>query len=459
MPDPVDASSASAELKIALKKNIQLDEVTIRERRKGVYHSKLDPIHTQRITTTELHKAACCNLSESFETNASVDVTYSDAVTGAKQIQMLGLSGTYVQTLSEAMPSVRGMASSYGLGYIPGPWMESIQVSKGTSSVVNGDEAITGQINVEYKKPDTDERFHFNLFVSDEEKVEVNLNTAVPVGEHASTMVLLHAENHSKEIDGNGDLFLDLPHIRQVNFINRWEFHGREGQHRQVGVKILDEVRHAGQVGARNDLSGNLYGISIGTQRYELFAKNGYLFRKPGTSLGMQFSGIYHNQDARYGVTDYAGTQYTGFFNLIYQGNFGSDLHSYMAGMSVVGDRYLQELKGIQSEINEVVTGSYFQYTYNLHNHLSVIAGIRADYSSLHGLCFTPRIHFKSNLNEWLIFRASAGKGYRTAIPMAENTHLMASSRTILIDPDLSRKKLIISVGTSVRSYRWASVS
>jgi outer membrane receptor for ferrienterochelin and colicins len=439
--DTVTVTHEMKELTILMEKNINLKEVTVKERRKGIYHSKLNPIQVQRITTTELHKAACCNLSESFETNASVDVIYSDAVTGAKQIQMLGLSGTYVQTLSEAMPSVRGMASSYGLGYVPGPWMESIQISKGTSSVVNGYEAVTGQINVEYKKPDALERFHFNLFLSDELKTEVNMNASIDVGEHASTMILLHAENFNKELDKNGDLFLDMPNVQQINLMNRWEFKGKNNRHRQIGFKALNETRHAGQIGARNDATGNLYGIDINTQRYEVFAKNGYIFHENNSSLGMQLSGIYHNQDAMYGKTNYSGTQYTGYLNLIYEGKILSDLHSYTAGFSVMADRYQQQLLNSSTQTDEIVPGAYLQYTYSLTDQLSVIAGTRADYSTLHGLFFTPRIHTKANLAPWLVARASAGKGYRTAVPLAENTHLLASSRTIYIENNLRQEE------------------
>ncbi len=439
--DTVKVAPGLDNLEIELNPNLELGEVTVKERRKGIYYSKLNPIQVQKITTSELQKAACCNLSESFETNASVDVAYSDAVTGAKQIQMLGLAGTYVQTLGEAMPSVRGMASGYGLGYVPGPWMESIQISKGTSSVVNGYEAITGQINVEYKKPDSEERFHFNLFASDEEKVEANLNASVNLGEHLSTQILLHAENHSKEIDDNGDLFLDLPHIRQINFMNRWEFHNHEGRHRQIGFKILDENRRAGQVGAINNPAGNLYGIEIGTRRYELFAKNGYLFSKPGHSLGMQFSASYHNQEAIYGKNPYSGTQYTGYFNLIYEGNFGSEIHKYSTGVSLNADHYEQVLKNKNRITAEVVPGAYFQYTLGLHDRVSLIAGLRADYSTLHGLFFTPRVHSRINITDWLVFRASAGKGYRTSLPLAESNYLLASSRNLIIDQDLDQEE------------------
>jgi outer membrane receptor for ferrienterochelin and colicins len=125
----------------------------------------MEPILTINIGSEEFKKAACCNLSESFETNASVDVSYSDAVTGAKQIQLLGLAGTYVQIMTENYPAMYGLAAAYGLNYIPGPWMESIQVSKGPASVKNGYEAITGQINVEFKKPATSEKLFVNGFL------------------------------------------------------------------------------------------------------------------------------------------------------------------------------------------------------------------------------------------------------------------------------------------------------
>ena len=109
--------------------------------------------NTELIGRGQLIRAACCNLGESFTANPSVDVSYSDAATGAKQIKLLGLSGTYVQMLTENVPNLRGASLPYSLGYVPGPWMQSIQVSKGASSVKNGYESTTGQINIEFLKP------------------------------------------------------------------------------------------------------------------------------------------------------------------------------------------------------------------------------------------------------------------------------------------------------------------
>ncbi|HPR33368.1 MAG TPA: carboxypeptidase-like regulatory domain-containing protein, partial [Prolixibacteraceae bacterium] len=348
------------ELQVLLERNTELDEVLIRERRKGVYLSTLDPVQSHKVTATELQKAACCNLSESFETNASVDIAFTDAVTGAQQIRMLGLSGTYVQTLSENMPMLRGLAAPYGLGWVPGPWMESIQISKGTSSVVNGYEALTGQINVEFKKPGGTEVLHFNAYGNDALKTEANLNYSHSFSDSLMTTVFLHGENQWKAIDLNGDRFMDLPNVRQINFMNRWNFIPKRGGHREIGIKALNELRRSGQVGAFGDPGAGLYGIEIETRRYEIFAKNGILFDRPGTSLGLQFSGSFHDQQSVYGLKQYTGTQYSVYFNAIYQGHFGSDLHTYKTGISFLGDWLDERLDDRPFRNQELVPGGFF---------------------------------------------------------------------------------------------------
>jgi outer membrane receptor for ferrienterochelin and colicin len=446
--DTIVIKNSNEPLTILLEKNLELEEVVVRDRPKGQYLSALNPIQSTKVTVTELQKAACCNLSESFVTNASVDVAYTDAVTGAQQIKMLGLSGIYVQTLSENIPSLRGMAAPYGLGYVPGSWMESIQISKGTSSVVNGYEAVTGQINVEYKKPNSNEKLHFNLYGNNELRAEANLNASFKLTDSLSTMVLLHGENQSSEIDGNHDNFLDMPRMNQINFINRWDKIRKDGGDFQIGVKILNEDRKAGQVGAFENGNDNLYGIGIKTNRYELFAKNGYMLERAGTSLGMQLSGWYHNQDAFYGKTTYNGTQYNGYLNLIYQGNFGSDQHTFKTGASLLADSFNENLNNRSSSSTEWVPGVFYEYNLNIEHKLNILAGVRADYSSRFGLFFTPRIHAKWEIIEGLTWRASAGKAYRTSIPLAENNYLLASSREVVIADNLKQEEAV-NVGTS----------
>ncbi len=447
-PDTVFVRNANEPLIIHLEEQAQLNEVIVSERRRGQYHSTLNTIQTTTVTTSELHRAACCNLSESFETNAAVDVSYSDAVTGAKQIQMLGLSGIYVQTISENMPLIRGIAAPYGLGYVPGPWMESIQISKGTSSVVNGYEAITGQINVEYKKPQNTETLHLNLYGNEALKSEANMNYAYRLNDKVSTMILFHGESLTNQVDHNGDSFLDMPLTRQINLYNRWNIVPENGGHREFGFKILDEHRQAGQIDAFKNPEAGLYGIDLKTRRYEVSGKNGIMFNKPGTSLGIQASGSYHNQESLYGATTYNGIQYNGYLNVIYMGNFGSDLHNYKTGASVMADTFDETLNGNKHQLNEITPGVFAEYDYNLHNQLNIMAGIRADYSTVHGLFFTPRVHARWNLSEHMVWRGSVGKGYRTSHPLSENNYLLASSREIIIDNDLKQEEAI-NAGTS----------
>ena len=449
IPDTISIDENQQSLVVLLGKNIELHEVVVSKRRQGQYHSTLNTIQTTKVTTAELQKAACCNLSESFETNASVDVNFTDAVTGAKQIKMLGLSGIYVQTITENMPSIRGMSAAYGLGHIPGPWMESIQISKGVSSVVNGYEAIAGQINVEYKKPHGTEVLHLNLYGNDAAKTEANLNYAYQFNEQLSTMILLHGENQSKAIDNNGDSFLDLPNAKQVNFINRWNFVPKAGGHREIGVKVLDEHLQTGQLGAFNNMPNNLYAIDIKTSRYEVFAKNGILFDKPGTSLGIQASGSYHTQQSFYGNSNYEGSQLNAYLNVIYMGDFNSPLHKFKTGASFLGDNFNEKLNLNEMSHRELVPGAFFEYSYDQHQKLNILAGVRADYSTIYGLFFTPRLHARWNINPWLVWRASAGKGFRTSVPLAENSYLLASSREIIIDGNLQQEEAI-NLGTSV---------
>ena len=190
----------------------------------GLLHSRVETIQTQKINREELGRAACCNLAESFTTNPSVDVSYSDAVTGARQIRLLGLSGTYVQMLTEQVPHFRGAAGLYGLNYVPGPWMESIQVSKGTSSVKNGYEALTGQINIEYKKPQNSDPLTLNLFAADNGRIEFNGDGNYMIRENLGVGLMVHYSNDKQGHDSNHDGFLDLPKTEQVNLLNRWYF-------------------------------------------------------------------------------------------------------------------------------------------------------------------------------------------------------------------------------------------
>jgi len=424
-------------VEVVLASFTTLNETIISERRPDNFISQLNTIQTQVITTGELQKAACCNLAESFETNASVDISYTDAVSGAKQIELLGLSGKYSQIQTENIPFMRGLLSTYGLEYIPGTWMESIQVSKGTSSVVNGYESITGQINVEYKKPENSDKFFLNTYYNSAGKFEANANAAVKLDDNWSTMLLGHYQINKRRIDRNNDGFLDQPLINQYNIFNRWKYSGQNQFVGQIGVKILGEDRIGGQMDYEPSMGyeqTEAYGIEINTKHYEIFTKTGYIFQKRhNTSVGFINNFIYHDQKSHFGLNSYTGKQYSWYSNLIFYSYLGSTDHAFNSGISFMYDNYDQSYNDSLFLKKEIVPGVFFEYTYKLKDKLAVIAGLRADFHNIYGAFLTPRMHVKYNITNLLILRASAGKGYRSPNILAENSALMATSRDLVV--------------------------
>lgn len=431
-------------LKIILDKKHELEEVVIAQKAAGSHISRIDPVFTQNITGAELQKAACCNLSESFETNASVDVSYSDAISGAKQIQLLGIAGIYSQIMTENIPNLRGLAISYGLGYIPGTWMESIQISKGTSSVKNGYESISGQINVEYKKPDNGEIFYLNVYANSFGKIEGNANSSIKVNKHWNTAIFAHVENFQNKTDANNDSFLDQPLVKQYNFFNRWKYGNNKHIRGQIGIKILDEDRTGGQLDFNNSLphdTSNAYGINVKTKRYEVFTKTAYLFNKPGTNIAFINSFIYHRQNSFFGLNDYDAKENNYYGNLMFQSYLGNTNHVFTTGISYLFDDFDENLNDSAFTRRESVPGGFFEYTYKNHDKFTLILGLRADFHNIYGTIITPRLHMKYNVNEHTIFRASAGKGYRTPNIIAENNFLLASSRKLIIKNELKMEE------------------
>ncbi len=448
--DTVRIAPGDDYVEFVLHENSMIGEVTVIGRATGAHIDRQATIATVNITAAELCKAACCNLSESFVTNPSVDVNYADAATGAKQIQLLGLAGSYVQILTENIPTVYGLGAAYGLSYVPGPWMESIQISKGTSSVRNGNESITGQINVEYKKPAAGELVFVNGFVSDAGRFESNVNASVKLNEYWSTMILGHGETQSGASDHNGDGFRDEPDVRQYSFMNRWDYLSPQLTFR-AGVKYMKEERLGGQFDYRRSNPNtwdNGYGINISTERGEAFTKLGGMMG-PGDnmSLGWIQSMTYHEMNSWMGYKQYDAVQKSYYTNLLYQ-YFPADKHTIDAGVSYRFDHYdemslvYDELLNLISfnpwrETVESVPGTFLQYTYTDSAKVTLLAGVRYDFYRNHGAKFTPRIHLRYELTPKLTLRASAGKGFRTVHVRAENLYYLASSRSIIIADDL----------------------
>jgi len=441
--DTLEIEEGQTKVEIILSNNPVLDEYVVSERQSSSFVSQIDPLYVQNVTGAELTKAACCNLSESFETNVSVDVSYSDAVSGAKKIELLGLHGKYSQMMTENIPNLRGLSTTYGLGYIPGSWMESIQISKGASSVVNGYESTTGQINIEYKKPDSDEKLYLNAYANHLGKFEGNFNGAIKLNEKWSTMLFAHGEIFNNKVDHNEDSFVDAPLVNQYNVFNRWKYNG-DNLKAQFGFQVLEEDRTAGQMEFNKSeaLDTMNYGINVKTRRYQAWGKTGYVFENNNnTSIGFINSYTFHDQSSYFGLNDYDGKENTYYANLILQSQFGSCRHKYSTGASYTYDDYKEELNDSTFSRKESVPGVYFQYTYSDETRLTILLGIRADFHNIWGTFFTPRVHLKYNLFENTIIRASAGKGYRTANIIAENSYLLASSRKLFVSPDIKQEE------------------
>ena len=443
-----------------------LDEVLITARKRGVVEDRLSAFDAEHIGVEELCRAACCNLSEAFETNASVDVAYSDAATGAKQIRLLGLSGTYVQLLQENTPAVRGLAQNFGLEYIPGPWMGGIQVSKGTSSVINGYEATSGQINVDLLKPQTQNPLSINLMFNSELMAEANImgGWQIPLKEHEHhhehgehchheslyTSVLAHYGQNFMAMDENHDSFADMPLTRNANLANRWFY--KHGDYTfQAFVRGLYDKRLAGQIGHHADTLSNPYKIDLNTWRVEGFLKNGYVYDdESGSSVAVIAAVSYHDLNNAYGLRNWKANQLNAYLNAIWQGNFeGGGLidndHRLSAGLSVNYDRYREGLNSpyagvgpvpalwyygpVSFDRDEVTPGIFAEYSYNYAEMLSLVAGVRFDYSTRYGFFVTPRANIRYSPFEWWTLRVSAGLGYRSPNLIADNAGLLVSSR------------------------------
>jgi len=424
------------EYNIALQAEIYLNEVNIQARKQTSYISSIDPMKTEKIGMDELKKAACCNLSESFQSNASVDVNYSDAVTGAKEIKLLGLNGTYVQNILEGVPFLRGLTATFGLDNIPAPWIKSISVSKGVPSVKNSYEGITGSMNVEFKNSFNDStKLYLDFFGNQNARIETNLLVNHKINKKLGTMLMANGAFTPLKQDMNHDGFLDQPIMKQYNLLNRWNYHGEkvEGQYM---FKVLNENRIAGQTTVHHPLEGTnpLYTININTKRYEGFAKTGFIFDGNGNkSLGTQFSGIYHQQKSNYGNRQFNTKQATFTGNVLFQSQVkNSDMHTLVSGINFIYDNLEEQLDSIQYHKKDFAPGIFAEYTFKWNTKITLVAGLRGDYHTRAGFQVNPRIHAKFSLTDKTTLRVAVGSGFRAPNILTENQSLLASSRQLI---------------------------
>lgn len=428
-------------IKITLKESSEtLNEVVVKGQ--SILLDRLSPIQTETITTKALAKAACCNLSESFETNASVSVGMSDAVTGAKQLQFLGLAGKYIQNTFEGIPSIRGLETTFGLNYVPGTWIQAIDISKGVGSVLTGYESLSGGINVELMKPDNSERLYVNSYVNSLGRAELNVNAAHKINEKWSVGLLSHGSTLLNEVDRNNDSFLDTPTYSQINLMNRWKYQG-DRLFSQFGVKYVNDTRSGGQLGFVSQReTPTTYGFTNETERLEVFSKTSILFPEtPYRGLALILNATKHESNSLFGNRNYLANQDYAYGNLIYQDKIGTTMHTYKTGVSFVYDNYDEQFGSISLQREEIVPGAFLEYTYNFLDKTVLSLGARADFHNLFGVQFNPRLHFKHDITENTIFRITAGSGFRVPNRLAESYGNLVSSRQVVFNTTLQPEK------------------
>ena len=438
-------------LNILLYSDKLLPEILIEYRKNGHSISRLKTLHVEELTAIELRKAACCNLSESFETNASVDVNITDAVSGAKKIQMMGLDGVYTQIQMENIPYLRGLESAFGLSSLSGTWIESIQITKGTGNVVNGYESMAGLVNLELKKPDEMEKIYLNVYQNIFGRSEFNFNKGIILNPKWSTGFLGHVSSTYGNIDRNKDAFRDLPMGDNTAFMNRWAYKGKKME-AQFGINFYRDRKVGGQTSffrnEENQVDTVNYGVLINSKHIDIYGKTGFFGKRPMQSLGIVYNIKHQEIDGFFGLKNFSGLEKRGYINVIYDDIIGTSDHKIKVGTSFVAIDISQKADTLSQKRMELVPGIFAEYTYT-GRRLTGVFGSRYDYHSIFGEQFSPRVHLKYLLSEMTDLRFTAGKGWRVPNFIIDNISLLASSKQ-WIAPSETKPEISWNIGGSL---------
>ena len=420
-----------------IEQSDQLDEVVVSKRKKSIQKSYFKTQNIVNVSSEELLKAACCNVSESFETNPSIDVNYSNAITGVKQVRMLGLESPYLLITEENIPMVRGASQVFGLSFIPGPWVESMQITKGTGSVVNGFESISGQINIELQKPVVDEPIFINVFRSNMGRNEMNFHLNRNINNKISTKFFLHADNNNSINDNNSDGFLDHPNYKGINFFNRWQYINLEkGIVSFLGLRYMKEDKNAGEDVANLKLKRMPWLSEINTQRFDSNFKFGYVNPNiPYQSIGFQMAYSNHEQISFFGNRNYNINQDSFYSSFLYNSILGNTMNKFKAGLNFSYDDFEELVDFENKKYNRIdkSIGGFFEYSYDNLDKLSLVAGLRYDIHNNIGSFFTPRFHLRFQPLDKSVFRFSIGSGRKSSNIFSENQGVFSSGRNIQI--------------------------
>lgn len=418
----------------------ELTTATVESKRQTYGISSLDAKTTINLGEREFQKAACCNLSESFENAPAIDVSFGDALTGTRQIKMLGLDGVYTMMSREFMPGIRGINSYYGMSFVPAAWIDGIQITKGAGSVVNGYESMAGQINLELKKPYGKEVRMFDQFVSESGRSETDLMANFDLNSKLATSVFIRSAFRPTSMDRNSDGFLDNPLEQKFQAMNRWQFNSTKGYEGQFSMTYTNDHKEGGQTSFVDDSDPAAYGIDINNEQFDVWAKLGKTFKdKPYQSFGSQYGFSTSSINSTYGnsaqSTHYKALGKTYYVNVMFQSILKTTLHNYKMGVSALHDDLQETYQTKSYDRNESVIGAFGEYTFSPNHDFDLVLGARTDYNSIYGMSVTPRIHIKKRLNkDKTTIRLSSGMGRRTANIYAEHQYIFASARVISID-------------------------
>ena len=424
-----------------------LDASVFTARGNGNFLSKGKDIRTEVITAAGLCKMACCNLAESFENSASVTVGYSDAVTGARQIRLLGQSGIYVQMLDENRPVMRGLSAPWGLNYVPSQWLESIQVAKGVTSVINGVESMTGQINLEHRKPTDEIPLYVQASVMSDTKTDLNIASSLQLDDMGkwSTVILAHADGNFKEMDHNHDSFVDDPRGGMAALSNRWLYYDPSGLQVRFGVRAIHDGKNGGQqMGGGLPLwKANIYNNSL-----DGYVKVGVPLNEDNScNMAVVADFNYVDLNSNFGSNPYVADQRSFFVNLLYQDQHLEN-HHFTLGLSETGDIYREYInrsvkyalgslyaalppieKRNNSYLNDL--GAFAEYTFHAEDKFSAIVSLRGDLYNDAGFHFSPRLTLKWAPVDQLVLRANGGRGLRYSTPLIDNIGVLSTTKLL----------------------------
>jgi outer membrane receptor protein involved in Fe transport len=305
--------------------------------------------------------------------------------------------------------------------------------------VVNGYESMSGQINVELKKPDNTERLFVNLFLNQDMRTELNIIGAHQLKERLSFLTAAHGQLNWLKMDMNHDHFIDNPLIQNINFLNRITYNLKQGGMLMLAATVSLEDRQGGGTHfdfKRNNEAQNEFGLRLNTQRVDVMAKSGFVLNEH-SYLGIQYKYNYHHQQGFIGKRNYAATEHFGYFNAIFQHEW-LEAHNLKMGVSMQTNQVNEELDSIRLNRLEIVPGMFAEGAFNfLENKVMLVGGLRVDYHNLYSVFVSPRANVKWNIVDNLSLRLSAGKGFRVASIFAENFGWLANNRVVQVQRDL----------------------